>query len=69
MSCLRGANRQTPARVGVGKGRSGLLPEWVVERSPLGVHGSWGYKFGVPAGVEPDVPSLTVHDDVMVLTE
>lgn len=47
----------------------GLLPEWVVERGTGGVDGFRRDEFGVTAGVEPDVPVLAVHDDVVVLAE
>ena len=34
-----------------------------------GVHDFWWCEFGVAAGVESDVPSLAVHDDVVVFTQ
>jgi hypothetical protein len=58
--CNRGlANRYLPT----------LLPEWIMEWCPGGIHGLWGNEFGVPASVESDVPALAVHDDVMVLAK
>ena len=46
-----------------------LLPEWVVEWCSGGIHGFGRGELGSAAGVELDVPSLAVHDDVMVFTQ
>ena len=43
-----------------------LLSEWVVEWCSGGFHGLRGYEFGMAAGVELDVPSLAVHNGVVV---
>jgi hypothetical protein len=60
--------RTTPARVLSGCNRV-LLPEWVEEWGSGGIHGFWGDELGSAAGVELNVPSLAVHDDMMVFTQ
>jgi len=45
------------------------LPEWVVEWSACGVNGLRGEEFGPAAAVESDVPSLAMHDGVMILAQ
>ncbi|MGH3940227.1 MAG: hypothetical protein ACRDTG_16660 [Pseudonocardiaceae bacterium] len=46
-----------------------LLSEWVVQGAVLGVDDlGWG-EFGEAVSVEADVPALTVHNDMVVLTQ
>jgi hypothetical protein len=44
------------------------LPEGVVEWLPGGVYGCWRDEFGIPAGVESDLPALAVDDSVVAFT-
>ena len=53
----------------VGGQGGGVLSEWIVERCSGGVHDLRRNALGVPAGIESDVPSLAVHDDVMGLAQ
>jgi len=46
-----------------------LLPEWVVEWPACDVNGLWGDEFGPVVAVESDVPSLAMHDGVVVLAQ
>jgi len=45
------------------------LPEWVVEWAASGVNGLRGDEFGSAAAVESDVPSLAMHDGVVILAQ
>ncbi len=46
-----------------------LLPEWIVQWCPAGVDGPGWDEFWPTTPVESDVPSLTVHDGVVILAQ
>ena len=45
------------------------MPEWVVEWSAWEVNGLRGDEFGAAAAVESGVPSLAMHDGVVILAQ
>jgi len=45
------------------------LPEWVVEWPACGVNDLRGKEFGSAAAVESDVPSLAMHDSVVIFAQ